>query len=157
MSRFLFILILLFAIPSTAEVTDRHREAVVELLTLMDVERSMTGGAAAMTDVMLQQNPTLRPFRDVLMDWAARTLTWEKLEGRVVAMYVEAFTEAEIRELIAFYKTPTGQKMVKTGPELMTKGAMLGAEVAKENEAELRTMIEKRAAELEKAADPGGQ
>ncbi len=154
MRIFLILSSLCLALPASAEISDAHRRATAELLEVMEVERSMVGGATAMTDVMLQQNPSLAPFRDVLIAWAEKTMTWERFQGRVVAMYAETFSEAEIRDLIAFYKTPTGKKMVLVGPQLTQQGAMLGAEVARENEDELRRMLEARAAQLAPAPAP---
>ena len=154
MRLFLILSALFLALPASAEISASHRKATLELLERMEVERSMVGGATAMTDVMLQQNPTLIPFRDVLIAWAEKTMRWENFEEKVVAMYAEAFSEAEIRELIAFYETPVGRKMVSTGPALTQKGAMLGAEVARENEGELIRMIEARAAEMSASEAP---
>jgi hypothetical protein len=159
MRIFLVVVSMFFALSASGEVSDSHRKATTELLELMEVERSMVGGATTMTDVMLQQNPTLVPFRDVLITWAEKTMTWERFEGKVVAMYAEAFSEAEIRDLIVFYKTPTGKKMIQLGPQLTQQGAQLGAQVARENEDELMRMLEKRAAELapEPATPPPAQ
>jgi hypothetical protein len=159
MRIFLLVVSMFFALSASGEVSDSHRKATTELLELMEVERSMVGGATTMTDVMLQQNPTLVPFRDVLITWAEKTMTWERFEGKVVAMYAGAFSEAEIRDLIAFYQTPTGKKMIQLGPQLTQQGAQLGAQVARENEDELMRMLEKRAAELapEPATPPPAQ
>ncbi len=150
------VLLLVAAAPSAAdEAADSHRTAAAELLVLMDADSQMMGGAQAIADTMLQQNPTLRPFRDVLLEWATRYLTWEKFEVKLVDMYVDVFTESELREMIAFYNTPTGRKSVEMGPTLMQRGAMLGGEVASEHAAELEAMIEARANELEALGVPG--
>lgn len=130
--------------PSTS-----HQEAATELLKLMDVEASMLSAASAMTDAMIQQNPTMEPYRDVLLDWAGSFMTWETFGPKYVALYVDVFTESELRELIGFYKTPTGKKALALMPELMQRGMALGAEVANEHSGELEEMIRERAAQLE--------
>lgn len=46
--------------------------------------------------------------------------------------------------MIAFYRTPTGKKALTLLPELMQKGAALGASVGQAHEAELVQMIEEK-------------
>lgn len=44
-----------------------------------------------------------------------------------IPLYDKHFTESELREMVAFFKTPTGQKNIKIGPVLMmdiTRGFM---------------------------------
>jgi uncharacterized protein len=133
--------------------SETHKKAATELLELINLEESMMGGAAAMTDVMVQQNPTLRPYRDVLLKWTEKYMTWEAFGPKVIELYTESFTEPELRDLIAFYKTPTGQKALALMPELARRGAMLGAEVANEHQEDLQQMISERAAQLEKLSN----
>jgi hypothetical protein len=132
--------------PSSSEA----EEAATELLLVMDVERMMLGGAAAMADSMIKDNPMLAPYRDVLLEWAGRVMTWEALAPKLVTMYTESFTEHELRDLTAFYRTPAGRKALLVMPELMRRGAMLGGQVANEHMDELQDMLQKRADELEK-------
>ncbi len=127
-----------------------HKQAATELLEVMNLKRTMMVGASVMADAMIQQNAVLAPYRDVLLKWAEKFMTWETFGPRIVALYTESFTESELRDMTAFYKTPTGQKALALVPELMRRGAMLGEEVGKEHAQELQQMIRERAAELEK-------
>lgn len=126
-----------------------HEAAAVELLEIMDIETQMAGGAAAMANAMVQQNPSLGPYQDVILAWAATFMTWEVFGPRFVDIYTEAFTEAELSEMTAFYRTPTGQKALRLQPELMNRGALIGNEEAMRRQAELQSMLEARATELE--------
>lgn len=49
----------------------------------------------------------------------------EYVEKHIYPLYDQYFTEDEIADLIAFYKTPTGQKAVKTLPSLMSDSMRL--------------------------------
>jgi hypothetical protein len=151
MRRLLAILILFGTAATTvgAEVgADGHRDAASELLGVMEMEQTMLGGSAAMADAMIQQNSMMAPYRDVLVEWSVKIMTWETFEPKLVEIYTEAFSEAELRELIRFYQTPTGMKTIQLMPELMRKGALLGGEVAAKHTDELRQMIDARSAEL---------
>ena len=128
---------------------ESHMQAASDLIRVMDLERSAMGGATAMVDAMLLQNATLVPFRDTLLEWAGKYLTWDEMGPKIVAIYADTFSEAELREIIAFYKTRTGKKVLETMPDLMRRGAMVGAEVAQAHSSELEQMLEERAKALE--------
>ncbi|MDN3593633.1 DUF2059 domain-containing protein [Zunongwangia endophytica] len=53
----------------------------------------------------------------------------ESLNGlyvKLAEIYREEFTEAEIDEILAFYDTPVGKKMVETTPKVMEKAMTVG-------------------------------
>ncbi len=62
----------------------------------------------------------------------------------IVPIYAKHFTHDEIKQLLAFYQTPLGQKMIANQPAIMQEsmeagqewGGQLGRQVAKELEAE---------------------
>ncbi len=65
-------------------------------------------------------------------------------------MYTQSFTEQELNELTAFYKSPTGQKALSTMPTLMVKTIHAGQQNIKEHLPELQKEIEKRTEENKK-------
>jgi hypothetical protein len=140
--------LVLYGLAAAQAPSSSHEAAAVELLEIMDIEAQMAGGAAAMANAMVQQNPALGPYRDVILDWAATFMTWEVFGPRFVSMYTETFTEAELQDMTAFYRTPTGQKTLRLQPELMNRGALIGNEEAMQRQTELQSMLEARAAEL---------
>jgi len=128
-----------------------QRDAAADLLRIMGLERTMMAGMTTMVDIQIQQNPTLGPYRDVLLKWAETFMTWDAVSPELIDLYAGTFTESELQELIAFYKTPTGQKALTEIPGLMQKGAAIGTDIAKKHTAELEKMIRERAKEIEKA------
>jgi len=131
------------------EITKSHRKAAADLLKLMDAENQAMAGANAMADVMLQSNPMLSPFRDVITEWSAKVMTWENMMPKMVALYAETYTEDELKELIAFYSSKLGKKMIRVTPELTRRGAMIGSELAQKHMGELQAAIEARANEMQ--------
>ena len=130
-------------------VSASHRQAAIDLIDLMGLEEQMMGGATAMVDAMSSQNPSLVPYRDVLLEWSESIMTWEIFGPKMTDIYTGAFSEGELRDLVAFYKTPTGKKAISLMPELMQKGAQLGANEAQKHIPRLQEMIEARKAELD--------
>ena len=45
---------------------------------------------------------------------------------KLAKIYREEFTEAELDEILAFYDTPVGKKMVETTPKVMEKAMTVG-------------------------------
>jgi hypothetical protein len=44
----------------------------------------------------------------------------------VVPLYAKHFTDEEIRQLVAFYRSPVGQKLVREQPALLQEGIAAG-------------------------------
>jgi len=74
----------------------------------------------------------------------------ESLEQEFITLYFNTFTEKELRELISFYKTPTGQKALKVTPELTAQGAAIGRKRIQDNLDELKQMISEEAQRIQK-------
>jgi hypothetical protein len=154
MKRLMVVIVLLlafFPLGAWSAEPDSHRQAAEELLRMLGLEKSMQAGSNAMVDAQIQGNPALAPYRDVFQQWEGKYFTWDVLGPRMTDLYVQAFTEAELRDLIAFYKTPTGQKALAKMPALLQQGRQLTMEIAKQHKPELEQMIRARKEELEKA------
>ena len=67
------------------------------------------------------------------------------LFNRMIPLYSKYYNEKEINDLIVFYKTPTGKKMVETMPQVMNEsmkiGENWGAEIGSKIQAELDSQI----------------
>jgi hypothetical protein len=70
----------------------------------------------------------------------------------MVRLYMDRFSEKELREITAFYRTPAGRKAIDTLPELMRLSATYGLRKAEEHAAELDEMVAK--AREERANQP---
>ncbi len=79
--------------------------------------------------------PELPPkARDVLEDYNksilalfGTALSWQKLEPAYLDLYASTFTENDVDAMLAFYKSPAGQKMVAKTPEMMTASQQIVA------------------------------
>jgi hypothetical protein len=135
--------------------SDPHRQAALEFVQLMVPLQSILDDAPATADLLVEQDPSFGPYRDVIVKWARKYMTWETYGPRLVGLYSDAFTEAELRELIAFYKTPTGQHAIKVLPELNRRRHMLAGDIAKEHADEFLQLIHEQDVRLGK--EPQGK
>jgi uncharacterized protein len=134
----------LLAAPASgqgAQLSDSYRAAVLELLQAMHTQQAIESSITTMTDMMVQQNPQMEQLRPVLAAFFTKYLAWEELQDRFVEVYAATFTEAEVHDLIEFYRTPTGAKAADAVPMLMQKGAEIGQQQVQDHLPELQQMI----------------
>ncbi len=136
------------ASPAAAP-SESHLKAAAELLDLVHVDRSTSQALDVVLKLQLRQQPNLEPYEHTLRAFVQKYMSWESLKGDYARIYADALSETELRQMIAFYRTPTGQKAIKMIPELMAKGAALGQSRVQENREELQRMIRRRQKEIE--------
>jgi hypothetical protein len=89
----------------------------------------LNAGLMVMED-QFKQNPALEPNRDVLEGWLRQQM-------------------AGADALLAFYSTPTGQRLAGRQSELMQRGQVIGREVGQAHQAELEAAVRARNAKLD--------
>ena len=134
------LLVLVGAAPKPAPVSP-HEQAAREVLRLVDGKDLAMGGAEAML-AMILQDPDKSPYRDVVRSWFEKVFSEAEIESDLVKIYMERFSEKELREMAAFYKTPAGRKSIAAMPDLMQQAAEIGVTRAREHGYELDDMIE---------------
>lgn len=142
----LMVLVIMVQVAPAGE--SGHRKAAEELLTLYDMDEILSQTIDQMLSLEIQQNPQLGLYEEVLKRFFAKYMGWESLKEDFIRMYMDEFTEKELRDMIEFYRTPTGQKAIKKVPVLAAKGAQLGQKRVQSNLEELRAMIEEETLRL---------
>jgi len=114
-------------VPAFAQ-SESHLQAAADLMAAMEVEDSLDQMDDYMDAYMEQMAGSLN------LDAAARKkfdegaeaalailkeeMSWENLEPEFSRLYASVYTEAELRELAEFYRSPLGQKFIAKMPEL---------------------------------------
>jgi uncharacterized protein len=148
-----FVLALLLIAPVQAQSPDADSVAAAkELVAMIKVSDQFK----ALLPVIFQQlKPAIVQNRpDVARDYDALVPVLQDkmiarladLEGSIITVYAGNFSAAELRDLIAFYKTPTGQKLLEKTPLIAQQtmaagrqfGQVAGAEARQEMVDELR-------------------
>jgi len=83
---------------------------------------------------------------------AMQVLSIDEMLEAMVPVYQRHLTHADIRMIIDFYNTPTGQKMIKETPTMMAEGMQAVQPILQKHSAELEAQAE-AAAESSKEAD----
>ncbi len=82
----------------------------------------------------------LKAFKDIypnvetsVWDEFAKEIKGEEMVNLVIPIYAKYFTEEDMKDMIAFYKSPVGKKLVEKQPlivqESMQAGQVLGREI----------------------------
>lgn len=130
-----------------------HREAIETLLEIADMEEISRESLDQMAALHMQQDPRLGPYEDTLKKFYGKYMSWESLKEDFIAIYMEEFSEDEIRELIAFYKTPAGRKAIKKMPDLMARCARIGNRRVLDNMPEWNQMLQEKTNKLKELQD----
>jgi hypothetical protein len=72
----------------------------------MHVEQSVSRAIDLMVKAQVQANPQLGQFEDLLRAFLAKYVTWDALRDDYAKLSVDIFSEAEIKQLTSFYRTP---------------------------------------------------
>lgn len=145
MNRFLitFYLVCNIALlPTNIWANDTHRQAAERFLQIVDMEKVLQQSIEQMLNLKLKQKPALVPYKEVVLRFFSKYMSYESLKEDLIKLYVEEFTEKELNEIIAFYETQTGRKVLKKLPIVMARGGQLGASKIRPNIGELKKMIE---------------
>jgi len=137
-----------FSMPAFCDELSPQKQADIE--RLLEMTGTMTLGQqmgvafiSQMTDVLRQAHPEI-PQR--LLDGLAKEINavieanLQGYKSLVVQLYHQHFTDDEIKELISFYATPIGQKLVAVTPQLIAESAEAGQKWGQS----LRPQIEER-------------
>jgi uncharacterized protein len=111
-----------------------QKAAAEEMLQTMHMDAMMAGIRTKQRDALAgmmvgflpknisaDETAKMQKIQMKMMDYIYDQLSWEKLKPEFLQIYVETFSEAELRELTAFYKTSLGQKLLEKTPELTAK------------------------------------
>jgi uncharacterized protein len=143
--------VLLAALPGSLHGQESpRRSAAMELLELMQMDSMVVQGALTAIDAQIRGMPAMEGYRDVMETFMRETLAWEHVGPPLADLYAETYSEAELREIILFYRTPTGQRLLETQSELMARGAAIGEAQVQARQAVLERRIRQRASELER-------
>jgi hypothetical protein len=145
--RSLLILPLVVCSASLADEAS-HREAAIRVLEITKSDVAMKSGFQAMIDPIIagmrqrgMPEAAAQEVKDVFSKWFAEEIKWEDIKPKMAEIYVQQFTEQELKELHAFYQTPTGQKAIEKLPIVMQQGAVIGREYAQNKSQSLETKL----------------
>lgn len=112
--------------------------AAAKLLKVMGVQEEMSIGfksamqpmLAPMVQEMGLNEKQVEELNQIFTSWWEDDIDQETLIEKIQAIYAARFTVEELNELVIFYETELGQKMLSLMPELTQEGMQIGMEAA---------------------------
>jgi uncharacterized protein len=159
---------LLFASISFAQQTDANAPAskadIERYLDAMHTRDNMKAVMQVMTTQMhkvvhdeLQKQTNLPPDAEERMNKSAddmlKSMPIDEMLDAMIPVYQKHFTKGDVDALVAFYSTPTGEKMVKELPAIMSESMQAASGVMQEMMAKMTQRINDGIAQMQKSDD----
>lgn len=160
-AKALFLAVLLMA-SFHSFATPAKKETLEELFRLTDMSKMLDAVYARSEAMAKQSTPAVKSTeaqQSVVNKYAEKRaalmreeISWDKLKAPIMDAYASVYTDKEVRDIIKFYQTPTGKKMLKKIPELTNATVNVLQKLMQNFVPKLQSLQAEMAAELEKAA-----
>ena len=129
-------------LPNLAAADNKGQLEQVEILfKLTRMEQKIDESVASVAQLQLRQNPELESKRDGLLSFLEKHIGWNAMKRDITNMYLQTFTERELKDMNDFYITPTGQKVINTVPQLVQERNRLAMQRLQQNIGELQQIM----------------
>lgn len=125
-----------------AQNSDTHRDQVDTLFKLTQMEKKINESVESVLQLQFRQNPQLTTHKENVAQFFNKYIGWHALKDDIAKMYMETFTENELKEINAFYITPAGQKVINVVPQLVQQRNQLGMARLQQNIGELQKILD---------------
>jgi hypothetical protein len=162
--KLLPLIIAITLVATHARAEDTHKIAVIkEILTILDAQGSLEKmrieNVTETRNLMLQQagekatNPMMKRLIDRAMekyaDYSKEIFDWSQKEKEYLEFYDEGFTESEIENLLAFYKTDTGRALIRAQTLYASKTQQTGFQNEAKRNARIDQIMKETIAEVQ--------
>lgn len=145
----LILSVLLVGVPILSHADEAsHRAAAMKLLAKVNSQDTMMAAFPAMLDPLSKQlaqqgipKEGVEEVRKAVMDWLKKEVNFDVLAPKLAELYMKEFTEQELNDIVKFYETPLGQKLLAKLPVLMQQGAVIGQQAVQAKQADLQKII----------------
>lgn len=160
MGKVLLLSLLIFSSSLYAEQNTKQQK-IDELISVMNLDSmvdSMYGQIEGMMKGMSDQMG-VKPSEQAIFDKYYGDMTtvlktemsWAKMQPMMVNVYDKHFSEQEIADMLAFYKTDTGQKILEKMPVVMQESMQMSQSLMKDAMPKIQTLAQQLSDELEQS------
>ncbi|ATG77045.1 DUF2059 domain-containing protein [Pseudoalteromonas sp. 1_2015MBL_MicDiv] len=157
MGKVLLLSLLIFSSSLYAEQNSKQQK-IDELINVMNMDAmvdSMYGQVEGMMKGMSDQMG-VKPSEQAIFDKYYGDMTtvlktemsWAKMQPMMISVYDKHFSEQEIADMLAFYKTDTGQKILEKMPVVMQESMQMSQSLMKDAMPKIQDIAGKLSEEL---------
>jgi len=99
--------------------------------------------------------PDFEARMNKMMDDMLQGMPYDQIQEKMVPVYQKHLTEGDLNALIAFYSSPTGQKMLKEMPSLMADTMQVTMPLIRDHVQKVTQQLQDQIAQMKKSAKPG--
>ena len=146
-------------ISFAAHAQDSKRESVEELLEVSNVDAMMDAmygqvqqaftGVGNQLGVKSDEQPIFDAYMNKLFSAMKKDMSWEKMKEPVIQIYMTHYTEKEIQDMLAFYRSETGQAMIEKMPAVMGDSMLVSQNMLQDFLPKIRLYAEELQQDLE--------
>lgn len=156
--------------PAAVAVDPKAREFAQQLVKLIDTRRVMESMFGAVSKniipVLARDNPgKSEEAQKIYSDAIQRAMLnhMDQIEANTVDLYAQNYSADELQQIVSFYKSPVGQKVLTTMPAMMQKSVAMNMPII---QTAVREALTDSAGQLQKSglnvpkeikAQPGAQ
>lgn len=118
-----------------------HRAAAEEFLRATGIEKTFDQIIDQSIEQQAKANPMMVQLKPVLKKFMSQHFNYQILKDDLITIHMEEFTEEELKEIAAFYRTPIGKKAIQKMLPLQQKCSELGMKRVQANIGELQRMV----------------
>ncbi len=134
--------------PAAIAPADSARPETIErLLVAADMEHMYAQSMEAGISAQLKANPQLARYEDILRAFMLKYASYASMKPDLIRMYRATFSEAEMQEIIVFYQSPFGRRLMARMPALMARSSEMSAQRVQAHLPELIADIQAKAGE----------
>lgn len=147
MKKFFVILVAMVSLLCVSSVamakenTEADYTAAYELFESMSMKETLEGSINMALEAQMQQQPFLAQYKDVMLKFFAKYMSYEAIKKPMADGYLEVFTADELKQLTAFYNSPLGKKVSANQLKLAELGMTIGMRQVSQHLDEVETMI----------------
>ncbi|QDB99659.1 MULTISPECIES: DUF2059 domain-containing protein [Phyllobacteriaceae] len=127
--------VIAFSLPALAQdVSESHLKAAHEAISALHAtdpfDNILPAAAAGLQQQLIQKNPDMEQLISTTISEKALALASRRadLENEAATAYAKSFSEQELKDIAAFYSSPSGKKLLETGP-IATRELVKAAEI----------------------------
>jgi len=119
-----------------------HKELALEMLELTDTKRNIEKVidlyVSTISEVMDPEEA------EVVKEFSLSLLGWDSIKDNYSEIYANQFSESQLRDLIAFYSTPTGRALTSKVPEIAEACMEVSTSLVQTNEEKLKDLLKEK-------------
>lgn len=128
--------------------------AIDQLFKILHMEENTNNMVVGMVDSQIRADPRIASARERIHVLLVQYVGWNSIKDDIRGVWKSHFTLEEIKQLTAFYSTPTGKKYIDLMPTVLNEGSVIVNQRMTQHTPELLKVLQE---ELKKsaAANPG--